>query len=550
MEPEPFEQAFERVRGHIDSLAFALPRHLAKELADIEDDRGDVDLVLPFFESSLGWLASVVVSDYLDRRNAQPSEHLDEVARRFAGRNISSGMYTAVLAAALRDQDTCPIACPTKDALPESARFSRFVDVLLNRVVAVCDTRIKAGLMLETELAGGTVGKIGWPQALNQIVKLRNAFHHPDHLQGFPLPHAKSLSRSILFCAVVEVLDIPALASVSLATATADRRLHVQRLGAGIFLPEIRGLSLDAGTQLVAISPTQSERRPRVVPYVKVVKGVFPPPTPGSPPAPQSGASDPVERTDEIAVREPLPPAEGDAPDERASIDWVTFAPTPFEYRQDDGCLETLSITSPFRIARYPVTVAEYARELGLPAPEPEDGQRPKVLVTWSDAVQFCNHLSDAHGLPRVYDLVGDRGYSVAAHRPGFRLPMEHEWVYCWRREIESSDEGAAWAGAWYSTFDTLRTSPEPVGQKPPNAAGLFDMAGNVWEWCNDVWVSPFPATPSPNLVIEAARAASRSVRGGSFMDTKAAVGLRIRSHRHGEVIDRAIGFRLAQTVS
>ena len=127
-------------------------------------------------------------------------------------------------------------------------------------------------------------------------------------------------------------------------------------------------------------------------------------------------------------------------------------------------------ITTPsFCLAKYPVTQAQYEEIMGK-NPSYFKGHRPVECVSWHDAVAFCKKLSEREGKT-------------------YRLPTEAEWEYACRAgtktEYYTGDtaEDLARAG-WYRGNSDNQT--HPVGQKEPNAFGLYDMHGNVEEWCAD----------------------------------------------------------------
>ena len=122
----------------------------------------------------------------------------------------------------------------------------------------------------------------------------------------------------------------------------------------------------------------------------------------------------------------------------------------------------------------------------------------PVVCVSWYDAVTFCNWLSGRAGLEKVYD---ESTWEADFSKVGFRLPTEAEWEYAaraggkrikypWGNKFDGeklnfadSSSKLGWRSyRWNDGYD--RTSP--IGSFPPNELGLYDMAGNVWEWCND----------------------------------------------------------------
>jgi len=113
----------------------------------------------------------------------------------------------------------------------------------------------------------------------------------------------------------------------------------------------------------------------------------------------------------------------------------------------------------------------------------PLGSDRPAHRMTWFDAIRLCNWFSDTHGLEPAYTIEGRRvHWDVAAD--GFRLPTEAEWEYACRAGTLSAQYGELRDVAWTALDDV--DGPQAVELKSPNAFGLYDTLGNVWEWCWD----------------------------------------------------------------
>lgn len=203
---------------------------------------------------------------------------------------------------------------------------------------------------------------------------------------------------------------------------------------------------------------------------------------------------------------------------------------------------------SAFRCMKFPVTRRIYQDVMGNDPgwPNGEADDRPVNNVSWYDAIEFCNRLSEREGLMPAYRRNGDNvSWDVATD--GYRLLTEAEWEYACRagtRTRYSFGDDESKLGAWYS--GNSGGFPRPVGTRQPNPWGLYDMHGNVWEWCWD-WYGPYPSEPQIDPVGPPA-GQYRVLRGGSFI-VSGAESLRsaVRRRYKPVVRSRGDGFRCAR---
>ncbi|NLO44846.1 MAG: formylglycine-generating enzyme family protein [Candidatus Cloacimonetes bacterium] len=174
---------------------------------------------------------------------------------------------------------------------------------------------------------------------------------------------------------------------------------------------------------------------------------------------------------------------------------------------------------SSFWISKYEVTQKEWQEVMGTNPSHFKGNNLPVEYVSWYDVIEYCNKLSIKEGLTPCYSGSGD-SISCNWNANGFRLPTEAEWEYAARggnksRAYNYSGSNTLGDVAWYD--DNSGGKIHPVGMKSPNELGLYDMSGNVFEWCWD-WYDSSYYNKSPKRDPRGAASGNRKVlRGGSW---------------------------------
>jgi formylglycine-generating enzyme required for sulfatase activity len=179
-----------------------------------------------------------------------------------------------------------------------------------------------------------------------------------------------------------------------------------------------------------------------------------------------------------------------------------------------------------FYISKFEVTVWEWkqftkANKLTMP-PKPAWGWHdnyPINNITWEEAIAYCNWLSQKEKLTPVYSKKGPN-YNCNFKADGYRLPTEAEWEYAAKGgkvSIKTKYSGSDEADkiAWHQA--NSKATPHTVGTKLPNELGLYDMSGNVWEWCWDWYNQDYYLVEAGNNPKGPEMGERRSVRGGSW---------------------------------
>jgi hypothetical protein len=178
-------------------------------------------------------------------------------------------------------------------------------------------------------------------------------------------------------------------------------------------------------------------------------------------------------------------------------------SPEDEEGRDDDETQHAVEITQPFLLKTTPVTQAKWMAVMGGQNPSrfQGDDRRPVEQVSWEDAARFCEVFS-------------------AQTQGTYQLPTEAQWEYACRASTTGARYGDLDAIAWY--WDNANRATQPVGEKQPNDWGLYDMFGNVWEWCLDWYGWDWHRNDSSELQRDPKgppSGDSRVIRGGAWFN-------------------------------
>ena len=189
------------------------------------------------------------------------------------------------------------------------------------------------------------------------------------------------------------------------------------------------------------------------------------------------------------------------------------------------------SSVSDFWVGKYTVTQGQWQKVMGNNPSSFKSGDNyPVEQVSWNDIQEFIQELNQKTG-------------------KRYRLPTEAEWEYAARsggdeeKWAGTSDESELEEYAWYDKNSGRQT--HPVGQKKPNALGLYDMSGNVWEWCEDWYDEKYYRNSPKNDPRGPSSGQYKVLRGGSWSTITGGIrtsfrNWNVRTHRHF-----SYGFRL-----
>jgi serine/threonine protein kinase len=301
------------------------------------------------------------------------------------------------------------------------------------------------------------------------------------------------------------------------------------------------------------VSPTrepQQKAAPVPAPSAPGLAAGLPAATPG-PTRPGSGAPPPT-LTSSIGVKLTLIPS-----------GTFKMGSAAGEGEADEQPSHEVRISRPFYLGIHEITQGQYRAVMGNNPSwfSIESGsndrtkgstrdEHPAESITWFEAVRFCNELSKREGLKPFYAIFGPDVSVIDWTQTGYRLPTEAEWEYACRAGSETvysfgSDPRELIRHAWFG--EASEKSAHSVARKLANAWGLFDMHGNVGEWCWDWYDHTYYSSSSGTDPKGAAKGKLRVHRGGGFNLPASQLHSADRTAKEPTVRYGGLGFRVAR---
>lgn len=254
-------------------------------------------------------------------------------------------------------------------------------------------------------------------------------------------------------------------------------------------------------------------------------------------------------KADETAVKQITLKEGSDVPDNMIFVQGGAFQMGSNDGDSDEKPIHPVTV-SDFYIGKYEVTQKEWKEIMGNNPSYWKGDNLPVEQVSWYNAVEFCNKKSEQEGLQKCYSGSG-ANIKCDFTKNGYRLPTEAEWEYAARGGDKS--RGYKYSGsntiadvAWYNYNSGNKT--HQVGSKQANELGIYDMSGNVMEWCWD-WYNENYYSKSPSNNPQGADSGSyRLLRGGSWLHLDSYCRAADRNYDHPYFGSGNHGFRIVRT--
>lgn len=235
-------------------------------------------------------------------------------------------------------------------------------------------------------------------------------------------------------------------------------------------------------------------------------------------------------------------------------VDGGTFTMGDTAGGSDEKPTHSVTLSS-FYIGKYEVTQKEYQSLMSTNLSNFKGDNLPVESVSWFDAIKFCNAKSQGEGLPLAYnpatgELLDSSGAVTTdvTKVKGYRLPTEAEWEYAAKGGNKS--RGFKYSGSYspdsVAIYNSSQTST--VGSKTANELGLYDMSGNVGEWCQDWYDSTYYGKSPSNNPYNSVSGSFRVFRGGSWFLYSVFLLSYLRYFYSPDSGDYDLGFRLVRT--
>jgi len=207
----------------------------------------------------------------------------------------------------------------------------------------------------------------------------------------------------------------------------------------------------------------------------------------------------------------------------------VLFRSQSNDCRDNEGPVHRVALSS-YRIGKYPVTQAQWVAVMGTNPSHYKGDNLPVDNVSWNEAQEYIRRLNSITG-------------------GNYRLPTEAEWEFAARGGTRSQNFKYSGSNnindvAWHSA--NSNNSTQPVGSKSPNELGIYDMSGNVWEWCNDVFAN-YTSTAKNNPT-GGSSGIRRVLRGGGWFNEPNACRVTYRNENMPDNKFSTFGLRLASS--
>ena len=186
--------------------------------------------------------------------------------------------------------------------------------------------------------------------------------------------------------------------------------------------------------------------------------------------------------------------------------------------RYDNEGLQHQVTLRSFYMGKYQVTQEEYEAVMGINPSLFKGPHLPVEQVNWFEAIEYCNQRSQREGLSLAYTIYGSGDYRTVIWNHsanGYRLPTEVEWEYACRAGTTTRYNTGDNITKNQANYDKSYGRTTPVGSFNPNAWGLYDMHGNVWEWCWDL--DDYDSEQADSMGVSSE--SGRVLRGGSWVN-------------------------------